>query len=386
MHLHFLESEGAWQKLLPLTYTRPVADLRVGILKIQEKWSKRLDADTYSYSSQDYLSELFQQESSDSAVEINANVLPDAELVRSVANLKPGRSLRSGDLLIAKVGDGARVTEFEGEVSTVIYPWDIFRLAKQEIERDYDLITEGRTSQPISDPHTRVYGKRIFLEEGATTKAAILNSEDGAIYLGKNSEVKEGAIICGSFALGEQSVVNLGAKMRGDSSIGPYCKVGGEIFNSCFQAYANKGHEGFLGNSVIGERCNIGADTNNSNLKNNYAQVKMWDFDSQKFKDTGLQFCGLVMGDHSKCGINTMFNTGTTVGVSANIFGSGFPRTIIPSFAWGGATGFGTYNVKKAKETADLVFQRRNKSLTPEDQKLLDHVFELTADQRVWEK
>ena len=212
------------------------------------------------------------------------------------------------------------------------------------------------------------------------------NTDDGPIYLGPGSEVLEGSIIKGPFALCDHSVVNLGAKIKGDTTIGPHSKVGGEVSNSVIQGYSNKGHEGFLGNSVLGEWCNLGADTNNSNLKNNYANVKMWDFESQRFKDTGLQFCGLIMGDHSKCGINTMFNTGTTVGVSANIFGDGFPRTIIPSYAWGGASGFSTYNLKKAFETAELVMKRRNIELTDVDKSVLTHIFEMTSDHRVWDK
>ena len=247
------------------------------------------------------------------------------------------------------------------------------------------LITHGKTSK-VEDPHTKVYGDQVFIEEGASVKAAVLNAENGPIYIGKNAEIQEGALIRGPFALCDHSIVNMGAKIKGDTTIGPYSKVGGEVSNSVIFGYSNKGHEGFLGNSVLGEWCNIGADTNNSNLKNNYTNVKMWDFDSGRFKDTGLQFCGLIMGDHSKCGINTMFNTGTTVGVSANIFGDGFPRTIIPSFAWGGASGFSTYHTRRAFETAALVMKRRNKQLTEADKAMLSHIFEISAENRVWDK
>ncbi len=387
MQIHFVESSGAWQRLLPLTYTRPIADLRVGILKISEKWDKRLGSSSTSYRTEAYLQKQFSNEQSSDSISLNANLLPNQKLVEAIENLQPNQSLWSGDVFLASKGDSEveEKIEFQEEIDLVEYPWDIFRLNNQEIEADYDLLTAGRSSQPISDSHTKTYGDRIFLEEGAQVKAAILNSEEGAIYLGKNSVVHEGAIIKGSFALGEEAHVNMGAKIKGDSTIGPFCKVGGEVSNSVFYAHSSKGHDGFIGNSVIGEWCNLGADTNTSNLKNNYANVKIWDFESGGFKDTGLQFCGLIMGDHSKCGINTMFNTGTTVGVSANIFGSGFPRTIIPSFAWGGAGGFSTFQIKKAFETAELVMQRRNKSLNEAGKENLTHIFEFTSQQRVWE-
>ncbi len=385
-HLHFFEPPGAWQRMLPLTYTRPVADLCCGILTLAEKWNIRLAAAHVSFGSEAYLSTLFANTHPADALHIHAGLLPTDALVMAVRTLKSNEALVYGDVKLAFRGEGKTHIPFDGTVSMVHYPWDLFKYNKQEIESDFDLITKGRTSALIQDPHTKTYGERIFLEEGAKVKAAVLNAETGAIYLGKNSEVQEGAVIRGAFALGENAVVNIGAKMRGDITVGPQCKVGGEISNSILYAHSNKAHDGFLGNSVVGEWCNLGADTNNSNLKNNYANVKMWDFETGRFKDTGLQFCGLIMGDHSKCGINTMFNTGTTVGVSANIFGDGFPRNIIPSFAWGGAGGFVTYQTRQAFETAELVFQRRNKTLTAADKAILQHIFELTADQRAWEK
>jgi UDP-N-acetylglucosamine diphosphorylase/glucosamine-1-phosphate N-acetyltransferase len=396
-HLHFFESPGAWTRLLPLTYTRPVADLRVGILKISEKWTKHLGASSMSFGTEAYLNPLFPASFRQDALHIAAHLLPDDDLVAAIKRLDENQVLVNTTPSLRQLAEGqGGVLAFRGNasiqiaysspVSLVSYPWDIFRLTKQEIERDFDLITAGRTSTPLSDPHTKTYGSRIFLEEGATVKAAVLNAETGAIYLGKHSEVQEGAVIRGALALCEGSAVNMGAKMRGDSTVGPFSKVGGEVSNSVLQGFSNKGHDGFLGNSVLGEWCNLGADTNNSNLKNNYENVKMWDFESGRFKDTGLQFCGLIMGDHSKAGINTMFNTGTTVGVSANIFGDGFPRTIIPSFAWGGAAGFTTFQMNKALETARLVMARRNKELTDGDKAVLTHIFEATSAQRVWEK
>ncbi len=224
--------------------------------------------------------------------------------------------------------------------------------------------------------------ENIFIEEGVYIRAAILNAENGPIYLGKNSIVQEGAIIRGAFAMGEGSHVNMGAKMRGDISLGPYCKVGGEVSNSVVFGYSNKAHDGFLGNSVLGEWCNLGADTNTSNLKNNYDSPKLWNHAYNDFEKTGIQFCGLMMGDHSKAGINTMFNTGTVVDVSTNIFGSGFPSNYIPSFAWGGGEQYEEYELPKALETAERVMARRNVPFTPMDKEILSHIFELSAYRR----
>ncbi len=392
MQITFIDTEESWKQMLPLSYTRPVAEVRVGILKVHEKWSALLNATSTSFRSEDYLKSLFPQPKKKSLT-ILGNVLPDSELLKSIQGLNDGEVIVCKDQLIS--GFFHETEPFEignkkiivvSEISQISHPWDIFRLNGSEIKNDYELITKGRKSQPLNDPHTKTYGDHIYLEEGAQVKAAILNAENGPIYIGKDAEVQEGAVIRGPFALCDHSTINMGAKIKGDTTVGPHSKVGGEVSNSVLLGYSNKGHEGFLGNSVIGEWCNLGADTNNSNLKNNYANVKMWDFASGRFKDTGLQFCGLIMGDHSKCGINTMFNTGTTVGVSANIFGDGFPRNIIPSFAWGGASGFSTYQTRKAFETAELVMKRRNKELTEADKAMLSHIFEMTSDNRVWEK
>ncbi len=392
MQITFIDTEESWKQMLPMSYTRPVADVRVGILKVHEKWSKHLASTDIHFRSQDYLNTLFQKPK-EKSLTILGNVLPTESLVSSVSSLRESEALICDGKLIAgyfsstesfEVGD--RVEVSVSEINQVSHPWDIFKLNGAEIERDFKLLTDGRKSKPINDKHTKTYGEGIFLEEGAKVKAAILNAENGPIYIGKDAEVQEGALIRGPFALCDHSVVNMGAKIKGDSTVGPHSKVGGEVSNSVIFGYSNKGHEGFLGNSVIGEWCNLGADTNNSNLKNNYANVKMWDFATGRFKDTGLQFCGLIMGDHSKCGINTMFNTGTTVGVSANIFGDGFPRTIIPSYAWGGSSGFTTYQTRKAFETAELVMKRRNKQLTEADKAMLSHIFEITAENRVWDK
>jgi UDP-N-acetylglucosamine diphosphorylase/glucosamine-1-phosphate N-acetyltransferase len=256
-----------------------------------------------------------------------------------------------------------------------------------EIRRDFALLTAGRTSAPVGDAHTIMYApENIFIEEGVKIRAAILNAEEGPIYLGKNSQVHEGAIIKGPLALCEGSHVNVGAKMRGDNTIGPFSKVGGEVGNSILLGYSNKGHEGYLGNSVLGEWCNLGADTNTSNMKNNYAPVRLWSHAAKRFVDTGQTFCGLVMGDHAKAGINTMFNTGTVVGVGANIFGAGYPRNFVPSFSWGGASGFETFKLEKVGEVAERAMARRSVPYSAVEQSIMEEVFKQTADDRVWDK
>ena len=388
MQIQFVDQDKARTRLLPLTYTRPIADLRVGILRISEKWSKMLQATSYGYDTAAYLSLKFSL-AQNPTIFIYNGLLPNLQLLADINSLPAQTKLvANGKVLVsnAPIDRCDYTIEYLGEINQIVYPWDIFSQNGSEINKDFKLITANRKSEPITDPHTICYGENIFLEKGAKVKAAILNTENGPIYLGKDTEISEGALVKGPFALCNHSVVNMGAKIKGDSTIGPYSKVGGEVSNSVIQGYTNKGHDGFLGSSVVGEWCNLGADTNNSNLKNNYGNVKMWDFESESFKDTGLQFCGLIMGDHSKCGINTMFNTGTTIGVSSNIFGEGFPRTIVPSFAWGGASGFVTYKLNKVYETAELVMSRRKIQLDDIERDILQHIFNLTSENRIWEK
>ncbi len=379
--------------LLPLTYTRPVAELRVGILKISEKWQNYLPAGKISFQTEDYLSVKYPKTERKVNVYINGSVLPNKELADKISELKTGESLLKGDLVIAAVlSAGTSFSEdntadlklkpYLKNVSQIAYPWDIFTLNEQEIEADFKLLTEGKSSQPISDTNRYRQAEHIFLEEGAKVEFAILNPAGGYIYIGKDAEIMEGAVVHGSLAMCEHSVLKLSAKIYGATTLGPYCKAGGEVNNSVFQAYSNKGHDGFLGNSVLGEWCNLGADTNNSNLKNNYAEVKVWNYPKGGFVKTGLQFCGLIMGDHSKSGINTMFNTGTVVGVSSNIFGSGFPRNFVPSFSWGGAGGFTTYRTKKAFETARIMMKRRHIEFNDIEADILSKVFELSENYR----
>ncbi|MBC6990731.1 MULTISPECIES: GlmU family protein [Hymenobacter] len=387
------------QNLLPFTFTRPVAALRCGILTIAEKWQHRLRQEVH-YLTEPYLQAKYPAGPvAGAALVINGAICPDDVLVQQIENLQPGQALFCSETLVAAhLSDASKVAELiqdgfadEKEVAepvTLIREvWHLFLRNGREIREDFDMLTRGRQSQPITDPHTIVYGaENIFLEEGVKIRAAILNAEDGPIYLGKNSQVHEGAIIKGPLALGEGSHINAGAKMRGDNTVGPYCKVGGEVGNSILFGYSNKGHDGYLGNSVIGEWCNLGADTNTSNLKNNYAPVKIWSHARSRFVNTGQQFCGLMMGDHSKCGINTMFNTGTVVGVGANVFGAGFPRTFIPSFSWGGAAGFETFKMPKVAEVAERVMARRHLAYDAVEQGIMQHVYDATAKDRVWER
>ncbi|WP_040489823.1 GlmU family protein [Indibacter alkaliphilus] len=382
--------------LLPFTFTRPIADIRIGILKISEKWMHYSQSKP-GFLTQDYLSEKFTKPSGP-ALMVNGAVCPDEKLWQIISQLEKGQALYSDSLLLAchsdfpeefhpDHGKNLERIEFAGVPVSIQKSWHIFQYNSAEIKKDFHLITKGRGSLPISDQYTIVYAKEnIFVEEGAVIKAAVLNAENGPIYIGKNSEIQEGAVIRGPFALCEGSTVNMGAKLRGDTTVGPHSKVGGEISNSVIFGYSNKGHEGFLGNSVIGEWCNLGADTNTSNLKNNYAAVKLWDYTKGGFANTGLQFCGLMMGDHAKCGINTMFNTGTVVGVGANVFGDGYPRNFIPSFSWGGAAGFSTFQVRKFEETALAVMKRRGLIYDEQEKEIIKKIFELTKHYRIWEK
>ena len=372
--------------LLPFTYTRPVADIRVGILTIREKWEHYLGFTTTTIT-EEYLEEKYPMVEMEANILINASFLPTKELVEKVKNLKENEVLFKEDTLVAFFTkdtqeevdfDTYTHIDFVDELIQIKNTWDIFSLNDKAIQADFDLLTKGRVSEPIPDTVQYLQKENIFIEEGAILNFAVLNASTGPIYIGKNAEIMEGSIVRGPLAMCENSVLKLGTKIYGATTLGPYCKVGGEVNNAVLFGYSNKGHDGFLGNSVLGEWCNLGADTNNSNLKNNYAEVKLWSYEKEGFAKTGLQFCGLMMGDHSKSGINTMFNTGTVVGVSANVFGSNFPRNFVPSFSWGGASGFTEYKMNKVNEVAKVVMKRRNLEYDEKEQKILNHIFEET--------
>ena len=379
--------------LLPFTFTRPIASIRIGILTVAEKWEHYLEK-PISHRTETYLQEKFPLTVANDNLLINGAVCPDEAFVSALLKLKKGEGLVSNKLLLAArtedvhASADAKLTtrEYAAPLMIMDQVWKIFQYNGSQIRSDFERITRGRKSKTIDDPYTKVYsGEDIFIEHGAVIQAAVLNASTGPIYVGRNVQIQEGALIRGPISIGDDSVVNMGAKLRSDTTIGPHCKVGGEISNAVIFGHSNKVHDGFLGSSVLGEWCNLGADTNTSNLKNNYDFVKLWNYPKQGFKSTGLQFCGLMMGDHSKCGINTMFNTGTVTGVSSNIFGDGYPRNFIPSFAWGGAAGFTTFQLNKAYETASKAMERRGQVLGDADKKILKHIFEMTATERVWE-
>lgn len=375
--------------LLPFTYTRPVADIRIGILTIREKWELSLGATTTTVT-EDYLSDKYPMVEMEQNVMINASYLPSKVLVTQIKNLKENQAIYDGDTMVAFFSledqeidvNSLEVLQSEEPPLKVETTWDIFSKNGAAIQADFNLITAERTSASIPEKTVAFNPEAIFIEEGAKLPLCVLNATDGPIYIGKNSEIMEGSMVRGPFALCEGSTLKMGTKIYGPTTVGPHSKVGGEVNNSVFFGYANKAHDGFLGNSVIGEWCNLGADTNNSNLKNNYAEVRLWSYETENFAKTGLQFCGLMMGDHSKCGINTMFNTGTVVGVSTNIFGSGFPRNFIPSFSWGGSKGFTTYLTSKALEVAEVVMKRRGMEFTAQESAILEHVFKRSATYR----
>ena len=372
--------------LLPFTFTRPVAEIRIGILTIREKWELHLNS-TITTSTENYLSKKFPMVKMEHNIMICASYLPNEKLVSLILNLKPNQAIYQNADLIAYYStenqidinfETFEIVQFVEKIITVKNAWDIFANNDVALREDFELVTKNRKSELIPSSVNILSGENIFIEKGAKLEFVTLNASTGPIYIGKNSEIMEGAVIRGPFALCEFGRVKLGAKVYGATTIGPHSVIGGEVSNSVLFGYSNKGHDGFLGNSVLGEWCNIGADSNNSNLKNNYEEVKLWSYESENFAKTGLQFCGLMMGDHSKCGINTMFNTGTVVGVSTNIFGSGFPRNFVPSFSWGGAAGFTTYLTSKAFQTAKIVMARRGVEFSDDDAKILENVFENT--------
>lgn len=389
-----LFDDERYAQFLPFTYTRPVSEIRCGILTLREKWEHVLGT-PMAYFTVSHLREKYPFETGPDNLFILGACFPDAVLVEHILGLKPGQCLvQNNQLLAARTNESLAKTfsieqslssleklEYTHEVMQLKHLWDIFSLNDKALRDDYTRLTRGRTSQAISGTNT-VIGTDIFIEPGAVVEASVLNASTGPIYIGVDAEVMEGCLIRGPFALGNHAVLKMGAKVYGATTLGPGCKVGGEVNNVVFFANSNKAHDGFLGNAVLGEWCNLGADSNNSNLKNNYEQVKLWSESQQRFVATGLQFCGLMMADHSKCGINTMFNTGTVVGVSCNIFGSGFPRNFVPSFSWGGASGMSEYQLGKAVQTATTVFARRSIPFDTIELNLLSAVYAMTAQQR----
>jgi len=376
------DDELTWKNLLPLTFTRPVSEIRIGILSIRQKWDKHLNTHC-RYLTRHFLSEKYAGAGDAESFYINSKYCPDQPLVSAIAALKPEQALYKNNSLIAFFGKASQLSattsfqkiEFGSAVFEVNHVWEIFQKNAEAIKADFELLTHNRVSQPLSNTVTVIGDKRlVFLEEGAKAEACILNTTSGPVYLGQDAEIMEGSVVRGPLALCDHSALKLSTKIYGATTIGPHSKVGGEVNNSVIFGYSNKAHDGFLGNSVIGEWCNLGADTNNSNLKNNYGSVKLFNYAENAMVDTGLQFCGMVMGDHSKAGINTMFNTGTVIGVGCNIYGGGFPAAHIANFSWGGSEGFENYRLEKLFETAARVFERRGLVFDDGEKKILTAV------------
>lgn len=384
MQLVFSDAQY-WEDFLPLTFTRPVSELRMGILTFQERWKKLLEIEDIAFLTEDYLQEKFKKPELKESLLIVPNFLPTESVLEQIKKIKQGEALIYQDeVIVAKLdmkdfslSKITKMIEVEGKLLFVKSPSDIFTCNQQFLDYDFELLTRNRKSQELSETNNFLGDKKdLFIEEGAEIEFATLNCKTGKIYVGKNAEIMEGTMIRGGLALCEGSKINMGAKVYGATTIGPYSKVGGEVNNIVIFGYSNKGHEGFIGNSVIGEWCNLGADTNSSNLKNNYANVKLWNYRLSRFVDTGLQFCGLIMGDHSKSAINTQFNTGTVVGVAANIFKTGFPPNLVKSFSWGGMNGDESYRLDKVFEVMEKVMQRRKVDLTDIDKNIISHLYE----------
>lgn len=415
MHTIFFDDPQTRESLKPFTLTRPVANLRVGILTIAEKWqyylSENTSATPHSFLTEPYLSGKFETSIQADNLLIDGAICPDIQLAAAIQALSPNSILlHEQKIIAARLNDdqlqnivallqqdayaqlATVLQEQTAQLASTVYTpaftqirynWDIFRQNGQQIAADYEQITAGRTSAGIQDPHTIVYHpENVFVEEGATIRAAVINAEGGPVYIGKNATIHESAVIIGPFAMLESAHVNIGSKIREATTLGPHCKVGGEVKNSVFYANSNKGHEGFIGNAVIGEWCNFGADSNCSNLKNNYKNIDIYHYGKKDYISTGDIFCGLMMGDHSKCGINTMFNTGTVVGVSCNIFGADYPPKFLPSFTWGGIQQAQIYQLDKALEVAETVIKRRGIAISQQDVAILRHVYETSVRER----
>lgn len=374
-----------WEDFLPLTFTRPVAEMRCGILTFSERWQKILGETEISYFTENYLQEKFRSPEEKEGLFLVPNFIPTENVIQQIRELRQGEALVYEDELIAahinmkgfSLSQIEKMTDIKEELAFFKTPKDLFTYNHKAIDFDFELLTRGRTSQELSSTNGFIGDKKdLFIEEGAYVEFSTLNTKTGKIYIGKNAEVMEGCHLRGPITLGENSKFNLGAKIYGSTTIGPQCKVGGEVNNIIIFGYSSKGHDGFIGNSVIGEWCNFGADTNSSNMKNNYGNVRFWNYRTKAFQDTGLQFAGLIMGDHSKTAINTQLNTGTVVGVASNIFKEGFPPNLVENFSWGGFKDDERFKLDKAYEVAERAMARRNVALTDEDKAILKHIFD----------
>lgn len=381
-----LFEDKKWNVFLPLVYTRPVGEIRMGMMTMRERYEKIFHSSVF-HDTRPSLREIFLPAPVGESLHINARLIPTDKVVEAIRNLPLNQALKSGDTLLAhrsaKYQDVTNETEFDGQARLIEKITDIFSLNGEASKFDFTLMPKD-VSQTNLHPSNTVIGDPawLYIAPGAKVFAATLNTMDGPIYIDRDAEVMEGSNIRGPFYLGEHATIKMGAKIYGATTIGPHCKIGGEVSNCVIQGYSNKAHDGFIGNSVIGEWCNLGADTNTSNLKNNYSSVRHWSYATGSYTDTGLTFCGLIMGDHSKCGINTMLNTGTVVGVCANIYGGNFPPKHIPSYIWGGSDGWQEYDFNKALDTIRLVMLRREIKLSPEMINLLRDIHVSTVSHR----
>lgn len=385
MNIIFFD-EKEWKRFRPLTLNKPVSELRMGIFSFRERWGKLIDGQ-FSHFTEKYLSEKFPSKIENHNIFLNPAYFPNEYLLDSILNLKEGESFWvNGNLAAANCSledfenrnfSENKTKKSKKEVLHIAFLWDLFMHNDHAIKYDFDMVTKGRQSQPIPETNGVSSRENIFLEEGAIVEYSVLNAKAGPVYIGKDAEIMEGSLIRGSLALCEGAKLNMGSKIYPGTTVGPYCKVGGEVNNSVLMGYTNKGHDGFLGNSVLGEWCNLGADTNNSNLKNNYSQIKIWDYETRNYINTGLQFCGLMMGDYSKSAINTQFNTGTAVGICANVFDPGFPPKFVPSFSWGGGVDSTRFELEKAYEAVEKMMERRKKMLKKEEKEILEYIYKL---------
>ncbi len=386
MNLILFDDLSIWKNLLPLTYTRPTAECRIGILTIREKWEKYLQVSA-SWLTQEYLSQKFPVTLTQSNLFVNGALCPDEKLIDAILILKPGQYLCSESHVLAAnlaqetlpsqlaLIDKQQIVTYSSPHTLITQTWELFVNNGAELRKDFVILTKDRVSQPLNDQHTITYcPENIFIEEGVKIRASVLNAENGPIYIGKNAEIREGSLIKGPFSMGEGAILNMGSKMRGDNTIGPFCKVGGEVSNSIFFERSNKLHDGFVGSSVIGSWCNLGGGTSTSNMKNNFGEIKVWNYANDTYTNTYRQFAGMIMGDFSKAGVNSMFNTGTVVGVSCNIFGGGFPPKFIPSFSWGGHEGFSDFKQKEAFDVIERNFKAIEQVLSQTDKAILTYI------------
>lgn len=380
------------ENLLPITFTRPISLIRIGITTIMEKWQHFFQGKTFSHLTAEYLKPKFVTQVEDDNIFIAGHVIPHKELTEKISSLLSGEALQLGEEIIAFRGtyddfiakNFIKTIFFEQPTISIHWLFDIFMLNNAVMEQDFRQITAGRKSQPLSNTNTVISNStfddgtpKIFIEEGASVEGAFLNASKGVIYIGKDVEIMEGSCIRAPFAACEHAIVNMGTKIYGATTLGPYCKAGGELNNVVLIGYSNKAHDGYLGNAVIGEWCNLGAGCSASNLKNDYTEIKLWNYRVHHFRRTGLQFCGLIMGDHSKAGVNSIFNTATVLGVGVNIYGTGFPRNFVPSFSEGSSAGFTDVSLTKFFAIAERVMARRNVVLTEIDKQIFHNIFDI---------